>query len=97
MNMMMIIATITGVLKQIQAESGYEEVPILESTCPLIDLKGFDSNVWPVSIGMIQNELDIEIPLDKNIYLSENGMQRLTIRESASVVYEIAKSQENKA
>jgi hypothetical protein len=94
MDVALVVATMTEVLKLIQTESGYEEVPINENTCPLVDLKGFDSKVWPVSIGMIGEELDIEIPLDKNIYVSEDGTRRLTIKESASVVYEIAMSQE---
>lgn len=96
MDVALVVATITKVLKQIQADSGYEEVPIIESTCPLMDLQGFDSKVWPVSIGMIGDDLGIEIPLDKNIYISKNGIRRLTISETASVVHQIALSQEIK-
>lgn len=92
----LVVVTITEVLKQIQADSGYEEIQIDESTCPLMDLQGFDSKIWPVSIGMIGDVLGIEIPLDENIYISKNGIQRLTIRETASVVHQIVLLQENK-
>lgn len=78
------------VLQEIQRNSGYECVGIVAETCPLVDLEGFDSQLWPVAIGMLEKNLGVKIPKNKNIYVSEDGTQRLTIKESAAVVCEVA-------
>lgn len=83
------------VLRSIQSDSGYDGKQIVGTTCPLNDLEGFDSTIWPVAVGMLAAALDVNIPNDKNIYLSEDGKRRLTINESAAVVCEIFSRGEN--
>jgi hypothetical protein len=78
------------VLQEIQKNSGYECDSIVAETCPLVDLEGFDSQLWPVAIGMLEKTLGVKIPKSKNIYVSEDGTQRLTIKESAAVVCKVA-------
>jgi hypothetical protein len=78
------------VLQEIQRNSGYEGDGIVAETCPLMDLEGFDSQLWPVAIGMLEKNLRVKIPKNKNIYVSEDGKQRLTIKESAAVVCKLA-------
>lgn len=78
------------VLQEIQRNSGYECDDIVAETCPLMDLEGFDSQLWPVAIGMLEKNLGVKIPKSKNIYVSEDGTQRLTIKESAAVVCKVA-------
>lgn len=78
------------VLQEIQRNSGYECDGIVAETCPLVDLEGFDSQLWPVAIGMLEKNLGVKIPKNKNIYVSEDGTQRLTIKESAAVVCKVA-------
>jgi hypothetical protein len=78
------------VLRLIQEESGHPEVEITETTCPVIDLIGFDSKMWPVSMGMLADELDIDIPLNVNIYLTPDGKRKLTIGEIAARVLTFA-------
>ena len=78
------------VLQEIQKNSGYECDGIVAETCPLVDLEGFDSQLWPVAIGMLEKNLGVKIPKNKNIYVSDDGTQRLTIKESAAVVCKVA-------
>ncbi len=78
------------VLQEIQKNSGYECDGIVAETCPLMDLEGFDSQLWPVAIGMLEKNLGVKIPKNKNIYVSDDGTQRLTIKESAAVVCKVA-------
>jgi hypothetical protein len=84
------------VLKSIQSDSGYESDSINESTCPLKDLEGFDSKVWPYAIEELATELGVEIPNNVNIYVSKDGKHHLTINESASKVCEIINNKRRK-
>ncbi|MCP2728321.1 hypothetical protein [Limnofasciculus baicalensis] len=86
------------VLQGIQSDSGYDGSSIAGTMRPLGgDIEGFDSMLWPVAISMLATELGINISNDKNIFLSEDGKQRLTISESAAVVCEIVSTEENQA
>ena len=82
------------VLHEIQSDSGYETAPIVETTCPVTDLEGFDSPLWLDAIGMLAAKLNVEIPNGNNIFLSKDGKRRLTIDESAAVVCEIVQTGE---
>ena len=77
------------VLQEIQSDSGYDGSGIMGTTCPLNDLKGFDSMLWPVAIGMLATALEVKIPNNKNIFLSKDDKRQLTISESAAMVCEI--------
>jgi hypothetical protein len=77
------------VLQEIQSDSGYDGSGIMGTTCPLKDLKGFDSMLWPVAIGMLATALEVKIPNNKNIFLSKDDKRQLTISESAAMVCEI--------
>ncbi|MCT7983101.1 hypothetical protein NG796_07330 [Laspinema sp. A4] len=83
------------VLQGIQSDSGYDGSGIVGTTCPLSNLEGFDSMLWPVAISMLAAALDVNIPNDKNIFLSEDGKRRLNISESAAVVCEMVSRKEN--
>jgi hypothetical protein len=78
------------VLRMIQQESGYPEMEITDTTCPVVDLIGFDSKMWPVSMGMLSDELGIDIPLDVNIYITPDGTRKLTVSEIAARVLALA-------
>lgn len=77
------------VLQEIQSDSGYKETSISGITCPITDLKGFDSLLCIEAIGMLADKLDVEIPNSNNIFLSKDGKRWLTIDESVAVVCEI--------
>jgi len=81
---------LVAVLKLIQEESGLPPVEITEKTCPVVDVIGFDSKMWPVSMGMLADELGIDIPLDMNIYFSPDGKRKLTINEIAARLVNMA-------
>jgi hypothetical protein len=88
MNVEQVEAKLIEVLCSIQSDSGYP-AEIGSATCP-IELEGFDSLIWPVSIGILASELGIDIPGGINIYLSEKENKPLTVRESAQVVWELS-------
>lgn len=82
----LVTAKLVEVLRTIQSNSGYDASVVTETTCPLEDLEGFDSKLWPVAISMLAKSLDVKIPNNKNIYVSDDGERRLTVSESAAVV-----------
>jgi len=82
-------AKLIEVLQEIQSDSGYDGSQIRGTTCPLTNLEGFDSLMCPVAIGMLASTLNVNIPNNKNIFLSEDGKRQLTISESAAMVCEI--------
>ena len=82
-------AKLIEVVQEIQRDSGYDGSQIRGTTCPLTNLEGFDSLICPVAIGMLASTLNVNIPNNKNIFLSEDGKRQLTISESAATVCEI--------
>jgi hypothetical protein len=76
-------------LTDIQNSSGYQPKNISGSTCPLRELEGFDSMVSVASIGELATVLEIDIPYDKNIYISQDGKRLLTVDEVAAEVCRI--------
>lgn len=88
---------IIEVLQSIQSDSGYTGNQIIGTTCPLSDLEEFDSMLWPVAISILTTTLDVNIPNDKNIFLSDDGKRPLTISESAAIVCEMVSREENQA
>lgn len=86
------------VLQSIQSDSGYDISQIQGNTCPLNDLEGFDSMLWPAAISMLSSTIGVDIPNNcRNIFLSEDGKRPLTIDESAAMVCEIIISEENQS
>jgi acyl carrier protein len=82
------------VLQEIQSDSGYEATLITGKTCPMTELEGFDSLLCIETTVMLADKLSVEIPNDRNIFLSKNGKQWLTIDESVAVVCEIVNTGE---
>ena len=78
-------------LNDIQSNSGYKPSNISGGTCPLRELEGFDSMISVASIGELATVLEIDIPYDKNIYVSKDGKRLLTVDEVAAEVCKIIK------
>lgn len=78
------------VLNTIQTNSGYACPPLTGSVRPMEDLEGFDSKVWPVAIGMLASELQVDIAVDVNIFTTGEGHAPLTIDQSAALVCKLA-------
>ncbi len=74
------------VLAGIQDDSGFAPFAINVATCPLDDLEGFDSQIWPISIRLLAKAIGCEIPRRTNIYLSRDGKTKLTVQESVDIV-----------
>lgn len=83
-------AKLIEVLKAIQSDSGYEEIPIDGSTVPFADLEGFDSKVGPYCIGLLQKATSITIPDGKNIFVAKDGRRRLSVSQAAAEVSKFA-------
>jgi len=72
--------------KRVQARLNDAGAKVTSSTCPLSDLKGFESVMIPTIVFEVADHLGIDISEDtkiKNIYVSKDGRQRLTIGEIA--------------
>jgi hypothetical protein len=80
------------VLQAVQSGSGLTCPHLTGSLKPIEDLEGFDSLVWPVAIGMLAAELDINIPDDVNIFASDNGEIPLSIDETTALVCKLAQA-----
>lgn len=83
-------AKLIELLRTIQSESGYEEVPIDGSTVPFADLEGFDSKVGPYCIGLLQKATGITVPDGKNIFVAKDGRRRLSVSQAAADVSKLA-------
>jgi len=81
---------LVDVLQTIQRESGYGEIPISCDTCPLDDLEKFDTKIAPVAITLLAKATGIPIPNRKNIFVSKDGRQRLTIDQIVHGVCKLA-------
>src|SRR5262245_4452778 len=78
------------VLETIQTNSGLACPNLTGSIKPVEDLEGFDSKVWPVAIGMLSAELDLEIADDLNIFASKDGKQAYSIDQAVELVCKLA-------
>jgi len=79
----LIIEKIIQVLKKIQEEGGFEQIEINLETNPVKDMPEFDSQLWIVAITILAEELQIVIPNNLNIFISENGEESPNIEEIA--------------
>ncbi len=79
------------ILIMIQESGDFEKIEITPTTCPIRDMPQFDSQLWITAISMLGEGLEINIPDDINIFLSEDGKRRLTIEEIVERVTSTAK------
>lgn len=71
---------LVGVLRTIQELGGFADADgIGPDTVPLEDLEEFDTQVVPVAITLLANELGVEIPNDENVFLSPDGREPLGV------------------
>ena len=96
MNQKDVQVKLIDVLQSIQSDSGYDVSQIQGNTCPLNDLEGFDSMLWPAAISMLSSTIGVNIPNCSNIFLSKDG-NPLTINESAAMVCEMISREENQS
>ena len=90
MNIEDVKVKLVDVLQEIQSDSGYETSGISGATCPVTELEGFESPLWPDAIGMLAESLGVDIPHSTNIFVSEDGKRPQTIDESADLVCKVA-------
>ncbi len=86
-----------SVLQSIQSDSGYDGSGIQGNTCPLNDLEGFDSMLWPAAISILSTTIGVNIPNNRNIFISEDSKRLLTIDESAAMVCEMISREESQS
>ncbi len=75
----------------VQTASGEQEPAFNAKSCPLKELNGFDSPLGVVVTGLLAIGLNVEIPLDANIFVDDHK-RALTIEESAAVVCKVMKA-----
>src|SRR5258707_2294495 len=85
------------VLMSIQAMSGLECPPITGATRPAVELRKFDSKMWPVATGMLATSLGVPIPNDVNIFSVKGTKTPLSIDETVGLVCRIISAQTSPA
>ncbi len=73
--------------QQIQQDCGHSSDAVTPDCCPLDDLPDFDSLLVPSTIRKVARELGSPLPKGtkiKNIYVSQDGKTKRTIREVAN-------------
>lgn len=84
-----LIVIIKEVLEQAREMSGHVDDQIVPTTVPIGDLVGFDSlNAVEVTV-LVQAKLECEIPGDINLFVSEDGLHALTIRQIAERIRDL--------
>jgi hypothetical protein len=79
-------AALIAVLKEVQALSG-ETCPVIsDTTKPIEDLPKFDSKVWPVAFGLVGIKLDIDVPVNVNIFRQEHTKFPNTIEQTVTAI-----------
>lgn len=79
----------------VQRESGEAEPILTPKSCPLKDVKGFDSPLGVHVTGLVAMSLKIEIPLELNVFVGDSK-RRLTIEESTDLICSMLKKRSNK-
>lgn len=74
----------------VQRDTGESEPTLTIKSCPMKDLKGFDSPLGVVVTGLVAIGLGIEIPLELNVFVDDNK-RLLTIEESAALICSVVK------
>ena len=74
-------AALVKVLTTIQTSSGKALPDLTDSLKPLNDLEDFNSEVWPIASGMLQVELNIQIPGKVNVFQDPATSKALTIAQ----------------
>ena len=86
-------AALVEVLQNIQTASGLECPAIAGTAKPIEELPKFESEIWPVAIGMLGVKLDVTIANDVNIFRREKTTIALTVDEAVAIVVALAETQ----
>ncbi|HYH95905.1 hypothetical protein [Hyalangium sp.] len=84
-------STLIQVHQDIQTSGGFASATVQASTCPLLDLPGFDSLLIPVVFRRVARKLGVTLPADyrvPNLYVTQGGRRRLTIAEIAGEFFQ---------
>lgn len=73
-------------IKAVQKDSGMPEPALTGKSCPTLEIEGFDSPLWIVVTGLVAIGLGVKIPPEVNVFIDDDGEQRLTIDESVAVI-----------
>ena len=85
---------VIGAIAEIQKMSGRECLDIGPKTKPIGDVPGFDSlNALEATVA-VAARLRMDIPNEPNIFINEAGDARLSVREIADRLREIAETSE---
>jgi hypothetical protein len=79
----------------VQRDSGEAEPTLTLKSCPMRDVKGFDSPLGVVVTGLVAIGLKIESPLELNVFVDDTK-RRLTIEESTDLICSMLKKRSGK-
>jgi len=73
-------------LKEVQALMGQPCPELTGGTVPINDLPRFDSKVWPVAFGLVGQKLDVEVPVDINVFRQAQTRIPHTIEQTVTAI-----------
>ena len=79
----------------VQRDCGEVEPTLTPKSCPLMDLRGFDSPLGVVVTGIVAIGLGIEIPFELNVFVDDHK-HRLTIEESTALIVKVINKRSTK-
>jgi hypothetical protein len=91
-----VMAKVVEVVERIQEEGEFEKTGIDFGSCPVKDVPEFDSQLWIVAIIMIAEELEVTIPDNVNIFLTEDGTESLNIEAIAQKILDCSQKGDRK-
>lgn len=81
---------LTGVIRDIQQNSGLDCPNLNGQTVPAEQVPKFDSKIWIAATTLLAGKLGVSIPEDKNIFYDKQSKSALTIDRIVELVCSIA-------
>ena len=79
----------------VQLACGEPEPVLTPKSCPMMELRGFDSPLGVNVTGVVAIGLGIEIPLELNVFVDDNK-RRKTIEESTALIFKVINKRSTK-
>ena len=80
------------IIADIQTISGLDCPPLTGETKPADEVPKFDSKVWIAATTLVADKLNIEIPVDQNIFVNAETKKSMNISQIAQFICMIASS-----
>lgn len=81
-----ILAALIATLSEVQQLMGQPCPPLSANCVPINDLPKFDSKVWPVAFGLVGLKLNVEVPVEINVFRQEQTRIPNNIEQTVTAI-----------